>query len=528
MKAPPTGGDWDPALRWRGLAVVCAAMVVSAVDMTIVNVALPDISRDLDATLGELQWVLDGFLVALAGTLAVASGIADRFGRRRVFLAGMAAFAVASVLCAAAPSPGALIAARVLMGVAVAFVLPPALSLLTVMFEPGERPRALGIWTVAAGLAMALGPVLGGALIAAVGWPGVFLVNVPVAAVAIPAGLALLPESRRPDAPALDVAGAALSVVALGGLVFFLVEGAHEGWGDPAVVAALAAGLAGAVAVVARELRADEPLLDVRVLVRPRVAGGVVALLALYASFLGVMFLVPQYLQYVQERTALAAGVAMFPVGLGVGLGPALRAVPALARLGARASIAGGLAVAAVGCLALMPFGDDTPLPLVGVAMLVYGAAFGFAIIPATATILNDLPPAKAGDGSAANQLARQVGGALGIATVGSLSAAIYASEVGDRLDGFGEAVREAARSSIGHAEDAAARLGPEGAAALLAAGDAAFDAGARAGLALAAAGLAAAAVFVAWALRGGPATDAVGAEGAGAGGEPAPLDAAV
>jgi len=504
MRATSTA-DWDLALRWRGLAVVCAAMVISAVDMTIVNVALPAISRDLDATLGELQWVLDGFLVALAGTLAVASGVADRFGRRRVFLTGMAAFAVASVLCAAARDPAQLIAARVLMGVAVAFVLPPALSLLTVMFEPGERPRALGIWTMAAGVAMALGPVLGGALVAVVGWPGVFLVNVPVAAVAIPAGLALLPESRRPDAPALDLAGAALSVAALGGLVFFLVEGAHEGWTDGLVVAALAVGAAGAVGFVAHELRAEQPLLDVRILARPRVAAGVVALLALYASFLGVMFLVPQYLQYVQERTALAAGIAMFPVGLGVGLGPVLRGLPALRGLGDRRAIAGGLALAAVGCLVLMPFGDDTPLALIAAAMLLYGAAFGFAIVPATATIMNDLPPAKAGDGSAANQLARQVGGALGIATVGSLSAAIYASSVADRLDGFTESARTAARSSIGHAEDAAARLGPEAAAKLLAAGDAAFDAGARAGLGLAAAGLAAAAVVVAWALRTGP-----------------------
>jgi DHA2 family multidrug resistance protein-like MFS transporter len=516
MRAQPASGDgrWDPAARWRGLAVVCAAMVISAVDMTIVNVALPDISRDLDATLGELQWVLDGFLVALAGTLAVGSGVADRFGRRRVFLAGLAGFGVASLLCALAPSPAALIAARVLMGVAIAFVLPPALSLLTVMFEPDERPRALGIWTMAAGVAMALGPVLGGALIAAVGWPGVFLVNVPVVALAIPAGLRLLPESRDPAPPPLDLPGAALSVVALGGLVAFLVEGPHAGWTSPAILVALTVGLAAGAGFVACELRSAAPLLDVRVLVRPRVAAGVVALLALYASFLGVMFLVPQYLQYVQERSALEAGLAMFPVGLGVALGPVARRVPALGGLGPRAAIAGGLAVAAVGCLVLMPFADDTPLALVGAGMLVYGSAFGFAIIPATATIMNDLPAAKAGHGSSANQLARQVGGALGVATIGSLSAAIYAAEVRDRLGGFAGSVRETARSSIGHAEDAAAQLGPEAAARLLAAGDASFDSGARAGLALAAAGLALAALFVALTVRGEPSSEHAAAPG--------------
>ncbi len=493
---------WDPASRWRGLAVVCAAMVISAIDMTIVNVALPAISRDLNATLGELQWVLDGFLVALAGMLAVASGVADRFGRRRVFLMGMAGFGVASLLCALAPSVGALIAGRVLMGATVAFVLPPALSLLTVMFEPDERPRALGIWTMAAGVAMALGPVIGGALVAAVGWPGVFLVNVPVLVVAIPFGLRLLPESRKPDTPPLDIPGALLSVVALTGLVFFLVEGAHAGWTAPPILAALALGIAGGACFLARELRTHHPLLDVRILVRPRVAAGVVALLALYASFLGVMFLVPQYLQYVQERSAFVAGVAMFPVGLGVALGPVARRLPALGRLGPRASIAGGLAVAAVGCLVLMPFADDTPVALVCAGMLVYGAAFGFAIIPATATIMNDLPASKAGDGSAANQLARQVGGALGVAAIGSLSAAIYAADVRDRLGSFGESVRDTARSSIGHAEDAAAKLGPEAATRLLAAGDASFDSGARAGLLLAAAGLLLASVFVAVTVR--------------------------
>lgn len=438
MRTARGDGGWDPELRWRGLAVVSAAMVISAIDMTIVNVALPAISRDLNATLGELQWVLDGFLVALAGLLVVASGVADRFGRRRVFLAGMAGFGAASLLCALAPTVELLIAGRVAMGAAIAFVLPPALSLLTVMFEPDERQRALGIWTMAAGIAMALGPVLGGALVAAIGWPGVFLVNVPFALAAVPAGLRLLPESRLPDTPPLDLGGAALSVVALTGLVFFLVEGGHEGWTAAPILA------------------------------------------------------------------ALAAGLAMFPVGLGVALSQAARRVPALDRLDPRAAIAGGLAVAGAGCLVLMPFADDTPLALVCAGMLVYGGAFGFAIVPATATIMNDLGSALAGHGSSANQLARQVGGALGVAAIGTISAVLYASGVDDRLGAVDASVRDAARSSIGHAEDAATNLGPTAAARLLAAGDAAFDSGARAGLAAAAAALLLAALFVAVALRGG------------------------
>jgi hypothetical protein len=339
-------------------------------------------------------------------------------------------------------------------------------------------------------------------VVAAVGWPGVFLVNVPFAIAAIPAGLRLLPESRLPDPPPLDIPGSVLSVIALGGLVFFLVEGAHEGWTSAPVLAALALSLAGGAAFLARELSARHPLLDVRILVRPRVAAGVVALLALYASFLGVMFLLPQYLQYVQERSPLAAGLAMFPVGIGVALSQVGQRLPALARIGPRGAISGGLAVAAVGCLVLMPFADDTPIALVCAGMLVYGAAFGFAIVPATATIMNDLPAAHAGHGSAANQLARQVGGALGVAAIGTISAALYAADIRDRLAGFSDGVREAARNSIGHAEDAAATLSPDAAARLLAAGDAAFDSGARAGLLVAAIGLLLASAFVAVALR--------------------------
>lgn len=485
--------SWDPAQRWRGLAVVCAAMVVSAIDMTIVNVALPEISRDLEASLGELQWVLDAFLVALAGFLAVAGGVADRFGRRRTFLAGMTGFGVASLLAALAPSIETLVAARALMGATAAFVLPPALSLLTVMFDPGERPRALGVWTMAAGVAMALGPLLGGALVATIGWPGVFLVNLPVLTAAVPAGLRLLPESLRPGTPPLDLGGAVLSVVALTGIVYVLVEGDRDGWASAGILAALVAGVLASIGFVARELRIRDPLLDVRILLRRRVAGGTVAVLALYASFLGVMFVVPQYLQYVQERSAFLSGLAMFPVGIGVGLAPLLSRRPPLTRLAPGTAIPAGLAVAALGCGVLLPFSDDTPFALVAAGMLLYGTAFGFAIIPATATIMNDLPVAKAGDGSATNQLARQIGGALGVAVVGSLSAAIYAGNIRDRLP---PTTRGDAESSIGHAERVAAHLPAGLGSRVIEAADASFDAGARAGLSVAAGALLLAAIF--------------------------------
>jgi MFS family permease len=260
--------------RWWGLGVICVAMFLSAIDMTIVNVALPDMSNDLDAGIGELQWVLDGFLVSLAGLLLVGSGLADRFGRRRVFLAGFVGFAAASVLTAAAQSVGEVIAGRVLMGVAAACVLPPALSLLAVLFPPELRPKALGVWSAVAGLGLALGPVVGGALVDVAGWAWVFLVNVPFVLVAAPLGLRWLPESRRPGTPSLDLSGAALSTVALTGIVFALIEGVDAGWTTPAVLVAAALGVAAGVAFFAVELRRSQPLFDVRVLARARVAAG--------------------------------------------------------------------------------------------------------------------------------------------------------------------------------------------------------------------------------------------------------------
>ena len=257
-------------------------MFISAIDMTIVNVALPDISEDLNAGIGELQWVLDAFLVALAGLLLVGSGLADRFGRKRVFLAGMAGFGVASCLCALAPSPAALIGARALMGAAAACVLPPALSLIAVMFPPEERAQALGVWAAVAGVGLVLGPVLGGVLVNEVGWEAVFLVNVPVAILVVPAGRAVLPESTRPGTPPIDLVGAVLSIVALGGVVFALIEGPDAGWSSPGVIASGVIGVCAGVGFVRAELRRREPLFDVRALARPVVAAGAGGILSVY------------------------------------------------------------------------------------------------------------------------------------------------------------------------------------------------------------------------------------------------------
>jgi EmrB/QacA subfamily drug resistance transporter len=448
-------------------------------DMTIVNVALPDISNELDAGIGELQWVLDAFLVSLAGLLLVGNGLADRFGRRRVFLSGFVGFAVASVLAAASQAVGELIAARALMGVAAACVMPPALSLLAVLFPPGERPKALGIWAAVGGLGLAVGPVVGGVLIDVASWRWVFLVNVPFVLVAAPLGLRWLPESRRPGAPPLDLPGAALSVVALTGIVFALIEGVDAGWTSAAVLGAATLGIAAAVGFFAVELRRTHPLFDVRVLARPRVAVGAVAILAVYIASLGMLFLIPQYVQYVQDHSALAAGLQLAPFGVGLGAAAAVSG-RLVAQHGTRAALLAGLLTATAGYVPLLFLSSNSSPALVVLGTGIIGCGIGLAAPPATAVIMNDLGVEKAGDGAAVNQLARQVGGALGVAIVGSVFAAIYAAQV--TKDG---SVSAEAKESIQHATDIARGLHGAARADLLHDAVTSFDVAARWGLAV-------------------------------------------
>ena len=406
-------------------------MFISAIDMTIVNVALPDMSNELDAGIGELQWVLDAFLVSLAGLLLVGNGLADRFGRRRVFLLGLIGFALTSVLAAAAQTVGELIAARALMGAAAACVMPPALSLLVVLFPPELRPKAAGIWSAVAGLGLALGPVVGGVLVDVADWRWVFLVNVPFVLLAAFFGLRWLPESRRPGVPPLDLPGVALSTLALGGIVFALIEGVDAGWTSPVVISLRSWASAAGVAFVATELRRRHPLFDVRVLARPPVAAGALAILAAYIATLGMLFLLPQYVRYVQEGSALASGLEVAPLGLGLGSSAALSGRLA-ARHEPRGILLAGLLTATVGFVPLLLLSADSSPALVLLGTGIVGCGLGAAFPPATAVIMNDLGTEKAGDGAAVNQVARQVGGALGVAIVGSVFGAIYAAEIAD------------------------------------------------------------------------------------------------
>ena len=374
---------------------------------------------------------------------------------------------------------GELIAARALMGVAAACVMPPALSLLVVLFPPELRPKAAGIWSAVAGLGLALGPVVGGGLVDVADWRWVFLVNVPFVLVAAFFGLRWLPESRRPGVPPLDLPGVALSTLALSGIVFALIEGVDAGWTSPAVLVAAVTGISAGVAFVATELRRRHPLFDVRVLARRRVAAGALAILAAYIATLGMLFVLPQYVQYVQNGSALASGLEVAPYGLGLGL---LASVSGrlVARFGSARVLLAGLLTSAAGFVPLLFLSGDSSAVLVLLGTALVGCGIGAMAPPATAVIMNDLGTEKAGDGAAVNQVARQVGAALGVAIVGSVFAAIYAAEISED-----SSVPAVASESIEDATDAANRLQGAARADLLNDAVASFDVAARWGLAV-------------------------------------------
>ncbi len=468
--------------RWLTLVVICLAIFISAVDTTVVNVALPEISRDLDATTSQLQWVLDGYTIALAGFILLGGGLADRFGRKRIFIFGLGLFALTSLLATFAGSAGELIAYRVAMGLAAALIFPPALSLIAVIFPPAERRVAVAVWTVVAGVGLAMGPVIGGALLDEFWWGSAFFVNVPITLVGVVAALILLPESRRPGAPPLDLVGAALSVLALSAIVYGIIEAPHTGWGSAEISGSLGLGLLALGAFIWWELRQRDPLFDVRVLGNPAVLAGFTTLFLFYVAFLGMEFVIPQYLQSVDGRTALAAGVVMFPLGVcQLVLAPF---TPRLSeRVGPGPLLAGTLAGVGVGAVVLSLLTGAASIVLIEIGLVVTAASLALGFAPSTAVVLNALPVAKAGDGSEVNQIARQVGAAFGIALIGSIFAGVYSSDLAPATRELSDRQTEMADRSIGGATMVAEEVGGARGAALADAADTAFERGAQVGL---------------------------------------------
>jgi EmrB/QacA subfamily drug resistance transporter len=415
----------DPR-RWYALAVVALAQFMVVLDVTIANVALPAIRSDLGFSADGLQWVINAYTLAFGGLLLLGGRAADLLGRRRMFFAGLGLFAGASLVAGLSGSPGMLVAARSVQGIGGALLSPAALAIVTVTFAPGrERNMALGVWGALAGLGGTAGVVLGGLLVDALGWEWIFFVNVPIAAVAAAAAPFVVRESRDADAPrSFDVAGALLATLGLLAIVLGVIRTDALGWGSAEVIGLLVLGVALLAAFAAVEARVKAPLLPLSLL-RPRGLGtSALALAANGGAFLGMFFLTALFLQTVQGDSALQAGVRFVPMGIGAILG-ATAASHLVTRIGTRAVYIAGAAVSGAALWLLSRAGADASyaadlLP----AFVIYGAAIPFIGVPNQISAVSSVPHALAGAASGAVTAAFQVGGALGLAIITTLSTA--------------------------------------------------------------------------------------------------------
>jgi EmrB/QacA subfamily drug resistance transporter len=456
-------GDSHPQ-RWRILGVLVLALLVTSIDHTIINVALPGMVRDLDASAAQLQWIVAAYTVVFAGLLLTAGSLGDRFGRRHALALGLITFTAGSVLSALAASSTVLIAGRSVMGIGGALIMPTTLSILVNAFgDPRERARAIATWTAVAGAGIALGPIVGGYLMRSFSWSAVFWINVPLLAVALLGTLHVVPDSRDPNAGRLDPVGAVASTVAIGTLVYALIDAPERGWTSmPTLMTLMAAAMAG-VMFVRWELRRDEPMLDMRLFANRSFSSGSLALAMLFFAMAGTMFLQAQYLQFVLDYTPLAAGAALVPAAAGMVLGTGVGA-HAAGHLGGRVAVVAGIVVAGSGVAVQAACIDGTSYVPTGVGLLLFGLGAGIAMPAATELIMSTLPPERAGVGSAVNDTVREVGGALGVAVIGSVAASSYASNLSGHLDGLPTEVQAVATDNIGAALEISNQMGAHGA----------------------------------------------------------------
>jgi EmrB/QacA subfamily drug resistance transporter len=441
--------------RWWALAALTLAVLTIGFDITIMNVALPTMATALSAGTDGLQWIVNAYILMFAGLMLPVGAIADKLGRRKMLLTGLAIFAAASLFAAWAGDTGTIVAARAVLGIGAAIIMPSTLAIIAVLFEPAERGKALSIVVMGMGAGIPLGPIIGGYLLNHFWWGSIFLVNVPVVIAAMIAIALLLPESRDPAPPRADLLGGLLSTVGLLSLVYGLIEAPNRGWSEPLVVSGLVGGVALLAIFCWWELRLPNPMIDLRLFRNRQFRwGNINATVASFALF-GLLFVVPLYLQFVQGNDAFGTGVRLLPlIGgfvAGVGLGTRVAA-----RVGHRLPVAAGLLLTGVG-LAIGALTDvDTGFGYAAMWYAITGFGIGSALTPSMDAVLAVLPPERAGAGTAITMTLRQAGGALGVALLGSVLSQVYTSNL--TVTGLPPAAAESAHDSIAGALGVATR----------------------------------------------------------------------
>jgi len=475
--------------RWLTLLVLCCPLLIVSLDNTVLNVALPTLVRKLHATTSQLQWIVDAYVLVFGGLMLAAGSLADRVGRKWTFMAGLTAFAAGSTWAAFAGSVGLLIAARASMGVGAALIMPSTLSIITTTFtDGGERQRALGVWSGTSGAGIALGPVVGGVLLAHFWWGSVFLINVPIAAIGLACAVRIVPNSKNPVAEPPDRGGSALSIAGLGLLLWAIIEAPTRGWSSALVVCAGACGLVLLSGFAAWERTSANPMLNPLFFRSRRFSAAIGANGLLMFGLMGALFVLTQFMQFELGYTPLQAGLRILPAAGAIAIVAPLSAA-LVSRLGVRITVTAGLLVVAAGLLDISgasagsTYGDT----VAGMTMLGIGA--GLVIPSATGSVMGSLPGEHTGVGSATNGTLMQVGGALGVAIVGSLLSTRYQNRMNGTLAPYRipHQISQTILGSLGGALDVAGRVGGGAAAVLAHLARSAFISGMDLGLATAA-----------------------------------------
>jgi EmrB/QacA subfamily drug resistance transporter len=430
------------------LAVVSLALMTVVSAVSGLNVALPDLARETGATQTQITCIVDSYTVVFAGLLLFAGALGDRFGRRGLLLGGLAIFGASAGLGMLTSDPAQLIVLRALMGIGAAAIMPTTLSVITTSFPPEDRPRAIGVWVGVAGGGAVLGLFGSGLLLEFYSWSSFFALNVVLASVALIGTLLVVPGSVDPNPPRLDLVGGLLSLLAVAGTVFGIIEGPERGWGDALTVTGLVIGITALVAFVLWELRVDQPMLDPR-LFRNRSfsAGSLTVMVQFFAAF-GLFFVVIQYLQFVVGRSPLQTAVAMLPLPLV--MIPLARNAPRIARrVGFRRLAPVGLALTATGLVVVSQVDRELTYATFALGLVLFAMGMALAGAPATTAITESLPESKQGVASAVNDTARELGSALGIAILGSVLNQQYRDGMAEAVHGLPSAVAEGAQGSI-------------------------------------------------------------------------------
>jgi EmrB/QacA subfamily drug resistance transporter len=461
---PPHSGH---PRRWGILAVLVLALFGIAMDNTVLVIALPVLSRDLRADTSQLQWMMDAYTLVFAGLLLMTGALSDRYGRRLLLIVGLAAFGIGSVLTPLVETAGQLIALRAFMGFGAACAMPPTLSIIADVFDADERPKAIAVWSGTTAMGIVAGPIVGGALIEHFAWWSVFLVNAPVVAIGLAAVVAIVPESRAPGDIKMDPLGAILSVVALTLLTYGIIEAPGYGWSDARIFGSIGVALVLGLAFWVWERQVEQPMLEIDLFRNMRFTAACVSVTLSFFALNGALFLVTMYLQQVRELSPLDTGYRFVAIAAGfVVMAPTSAWMTT--RFGARITTSLGLAIVALGMGLVSTLGVDSPDPQVVGILIVTAAGIALAMTPVTDAIMGAVPAEKFGVGSAVNDTTRELGGALGIAVLGSIFQGAFADRMSPTVAALPEPLTQygsVVKGSFAGAAAVAAQMGDSGAA---------------------------------------------------------------